>query len=76
MRLSHRRDLDRTHQINGRTTSGLDGLRCCCLIALADALVEEQVEHRVGQAFTSPCCGKRLVHREGVWELDSGVGNA
>jgi hypothetical protein len=59
-----------TEQINERATSALDGLRCCCLLALADALHKGQVEHRAGQSFTSPCCSNRLIHREGAWEQD------
>ncbi len=55
---------------NEPATSGLDGLRCCCLMALADAVHVGRVKHQVGQSFISPCCGKRLVHREGEWIRD------
>lgn len=60
------------HRINEASSTRLDGLRCCCLIALANALDSEQVEHRVGQTFTSPCCDNRLEHREGAWERTGG----
>ncbi len=51
-------------------SSGLFGLRCCCILALCDSIHKGEVEGRVGQTFTTPCCKKKLAHREGVWEQE------
>jgi hypothetical protein len=70
MRLTRREQAaTRTASINSRACNDFDGLKCCCPSELLNALREGRVEHRVGETFTTPCCGKHLVHREGGWKL-------
>jgi hypothetical protein len=66
-------DTQRT-QPSERLNSDLLGLRCCCILALLDAAHKGEVETRVGETLVTPCCGKRLLHREGAWQQDTEAG--